>query len=1353
MSAKTDINIAPPPSGIKKRKLRRVLLVTALVLVVVLSGLGFYLNSDAFRESVRQRVIAELGQMTGGRVELESFTWTLSSLRFEARNVTIHGREAVGEIPYAHADKIAVEAKIISFFSRKISLENVTLDGLVLHLMVYPDGSTNQPSPIAAKSTNETPAQSLFDLAVKQITARKATLMLDQERIPFDLDGKDISAGMSYVPDQQAYDGHLDFTPLTIAYGNAVPLQTEVHLNFLLRAKETEIKSLKLSTKSSRVEASGTVRNYNNPEVTLQYQATLDLAEVAKEAKLAQLRAGRAELKGAGIYQSKRYSSQGTVSVRDLEWRDSNVRTTGIGVESPFTVTQEKIVLPRVIARAFGGTAQGDVQITNWNAPTFGKNIASQHGTARLHLQGVQISRVASAISTSKMPLDKIELAGSVSGDINSSWTGSPERAVSELKLEVAPPAAPAAKAVPVTAQLQATYHGDIRMLDVAGLTLATRAIRVSATGTLGSDKAQARVSLNANDLRELQPALDALDPGTRVPVALEGRASFNGAVSGKLDALSARGHVELEKFDTEFHLERKPKAAQTKPPRIHWDALSADLTYSPSAVSLQRGTLRRGAAQLGFSASAMLRRGDFDENSSQINVTLHIQNENVEDMQAIAGTNYPITGVATADLQATGTLRNLQGGGKLQITKLIAYGEPFKAFSSDVRLSGTNAQLENIMLAHNGARITGAFAYDLENKNYRFDLTGSNIELANFHRFEQPRVAVQGQAGFHLTGSGTEDAPAIHGQIDLRNIVLNREAVGSVTVLAETHGEEVVLRGRSNLENAELNLDGNVHLRGDWPGQITLRFSHLDFDPLIRAYFQGQITGHSSIAGAIDIRGPMKRPGSLTIGGNVSQLSADVENVKLQNDGPIHFALESGALKLDEFRLTGTETDLAAQGNIQFTGENAIDFRSKGRFNLKLLQAFNPNLVANGPATFTVNIGGNTVRPVLSGRLELTDASASFLDLPNGLSHINGSLVFAQDRMQIEKLTAQTGGGELNVGGFIAYRGGLYFDLTATGHEIRLRYPPGVSSSADATLHYTGSAKSSMLSGDVVVNRFGMNPHFDFANYLAQSKKAPVISTLNPFLDNMRLDLHITSTPELRVETSLAKLSGDVDLHVRGTAARPAIVGRVNIAEGDIFFNGTKYRLERGDITFSNPLTIEPVVNLDMSARVQGYDITIGLHGQVVGGKGLSMTYRSDPPLDNSDIIALLAFGRTRGQGVYNASQPGAATNDTASASNVILGEALNATFTDRVQRLFGASRVKIDPQFIGSENNPSARVTIEQQISNDITFTYVTNLTQSAETVIQVEYNIDKNVSVVAVRDQNGVLGFDIHIRKRKK
>ena len=361
--------------------------------------------------------------------------------------------------------------------------------------------------------------------------------------------------------------------------------------------------------------------------------------------------------------------------------------------------------------------------------------------------------------------------------------------------------------------------------------------------------------------------------------------------------------------------------------------------------------------------------------------------------------------------------LRNLQGSGKLQIAKLTIYGEPFKTFSSDLRLNGSEARLENIQLAHNGARFTGFVAYDLGNRNYRFDLTGANIELANFQRFDLPRLSVQGQAGFHLTGSGTEDAPVINGEIDLRNIVLNRETVGSMTILAETHGENVQLRGRSNFENAELNVDGSVHLRDQWPGQITLKFSHLDFDPLIRAYFQGQITGHSSIAGEIDIRGPMKRPSSLVITGNVTQLSADVENVKLQNDGPIHFGLENESLKVDEFHLMGTETDLTAKGTVQLTGEHMLDLRSRGRFNLKLLQVIQSEPGGEWSGDVYGERHGLSARPQLSGRLELKDASASLLDLPNGLSHITGSLVFAQDRMQIEKLTAHTGGGELDVG------------------------------------------------------------------------------------------------------------------------------------------------------------------------------------------------------------------------------------------------------------------------------------------------------------------------------------------------
>jgi len=392
------------------------------------------------------------------------------------------------------------------------------------------------------------------------------------------------------------------------------------------------------------------------------------------------------------------------------------------------------------------------------------------------------------------------------------------------------------------------------------------------------------------------------------------------------------------------------------------------------------------------------------------------------------------------------------------------------------------------------------------------------------------------------------------------------------------------------------------------------------------------------------------------------------------------------------------------------------------------------------------VHLAGTVSQPQIRGRMDIANAGISAADLPNGLSQVNGRLIFAEDRMQIETLRAHTGGGDLDLGGFIAFRHGLYFDVTAIGNEVRLRYPPGLSASANARLRYTGSAQSSVLAGNVTVTRLSVDPHFDFAQYLARSKHPVREGGQNPFLENLRLDIHIVSTPELRVETSMAKVSGDADLRIRGTVANPAVLGRVNIAEGDVFFNGTRYRLERGDVTFNNPLVIQPIVNVEMYARVRDYDITVGFHGPV---DRMSITYRSDPPLPSGDIIALLAFGRTKGQDIYSTQ-----TTTTLTTSDTMLEQALTRASNSRVQKLFGVGSVKIDPQVVGAENNLGPRVTIEQQIQNNITLTYVTNLTQSSsEQVIQVEYNVSRSVSIVAVRDQNGILGFEVRIQKRKR
>src|SRR2546423_9659456 len=110
-----------------------------------------------------------------------------------------------------------------------------------------------------------------------------------------------------------------------------------------------------------------------------------------------------------------------------------------------------------------------------------------------------------------------------------------------------------------------------------------------------------------------------------------------------------------------------------------------------------------------------------------------------------------------------------------------------------------------------------------------------------------------------------------------------------------------------------------------------------------------------------------------------------------------------------------------------------------------------------------------------------------------------------------------------------------------------------------------------------------------------------------------------------------------------------------------------------------------------------------------------------------------------------------------TTTASNAILGGALNAALSSRVQKLFGVSRIKVDPnsqqQDLGISDCRGFCVTIEQQVSDKVTLTYITNPSQAAQQIIQAEFNINRNLSIVAVRDQYGVVGFDVKWKQRKR
>jgi translocation and assembly module TamB len=166
----------------------------------------------------------------------------------------------------------------------------------------------------------------------------------------------------------------------------------------------------------------------------------------------------------------------------------------------------------------------------------------------------------------------------------------------------------------------------------------------------------------------------------------------------------------------------------------------------------------------------------------------------------------------------------------------------------------------------------------------------------------------------------------------------------------------------------------------------------------------------------------------------------------------------------------------------------------------------------------------------------------------------------------------------------------------------------------------------------------------------------------------------------------------------------------------------------------------------------VRNYDLDITVTGTP---ERLTVNYRSEPPLPKSDIIALLALGRTSQESEQLQQQSGQ-TMFTDEATNLIISQAINQTVSSRMQKLFGVSRIKIDPQGLTTETNPTARgpqVTIEQQFANNLSLTYSTNVSQSAEQIIQGEYYVNRNLSIVGTRDQNGVISFDVRLRRRRK
>ena len=1328
---------------------RRILYVlaalAAVVLITAAAGI-LVLRSAWFYEQVRLRMIQEIEKASGGKTEVGSFHFDWRTMTARVDNFVLHGKEKPGEPVFLRAQSVMVGLKVISAFQRQVDIATGIIEKPELHLIVYDDGTTNMPQP--AVKTDGNFADSILRLKVRHYEVRQGTVEFKERRIPLDIRGDNLVAKLDYDPAHDHYTGHISSRQLHIETREILPLIADFDTDLVFERRGLRLAKTTLQWPHSRVEMSGALEDFNALHGGFDVRSRLSLAELGAVLRVPIEHRGEVDFNGhvdVVFAPTFSYHLKGAMAARNLGARFNGVEVAPVAVSADTDLSPAGIRLDQVNASLLGGAFRGSVSV-----PDF------QRVSLKGQVSGLALSRLA-AFGTGKT----LPWSGTVGGtvEMSASLAAGARDMTASAGMEISR----AEGGIPVEGVIDAVYNQRAGTVELGSSRISTPDSRLVVSGTLGRTlDVQARTT----NLNDLLPALRLVSEEVPEPLPVKlasgGSVLVNARVQGPLNDPKIAGTLEASHFiaaDREFdHLTTGFEAEASR-------LAASNLTLA------QNGTRVTGSGTIALAAWKAV-----DASALSANLALH--DLDVAKVLKEAGATVEVTGTASATIHLQGTYGNPTAAVQLTVLKPAAYGEQLDRYQADVRYSSNRIEVVSSAGHLGNARLELSGVYqrtgaDWTNGRVQFKAssTGLRLEQINHARLEEKSFG--GEVTFKAGGSGDIQnkefvITAIDGEAAVRTLTLGGSRFGNASVTAKTANRAISVQVSGNLRNSRITGSGQWKIEGDYPGRGELQFSPISFGTLQRVAEAGgerrELPFQGRMEGRVVLNGPLRKPDELKAEVTLPSIEfspapdqrprggAQSQELVLRNTSPVSLTATTKTVEIHSARFAAKETSLEATGRVTFDAKSPWDLKVKGDMNLAILQLFNADLLARGNAVLNAGVTGPLKDPQVNGRLELRRASLYLSDITTGVDNANGVVTFDRNRATIERLTAEVGGGRVGFTGFIGFNAGLLlYRVQATADQVRIRYPEGVSTTLTAQLNLTGTSASSLVSGTVTVVRAGFTPRADLGSLLASTAKPVTVPTTpNEYLRNIQLDIRIESGPSLEFQTSLTRdLQAEIDLRLRGNVARPALLGVVSVNEGEVNVFGTKYSINRGEVRFLNPTRIEPVFDVDLETKARGITVNISFSGTLTK---MNLTYRSDPPLQTSEIIALIAVGRDPNTSAGLAGSQ-VTQNSFLDAGTNALGSALTAPVTSRLQRFFGVSRLKIDPQLTGVENIPQARLTLEQQISKDITLTYITNLARTQEQIYRIQWDISKEWSAIAVREENGVFGIDFQYRKRFK
>jgi translocation and assembly module TamB len=1070
-------------------------------------------------------------------------------------------------------------------------------------------------------------------------------------------------------------------------------------------------------------------------------------------------------------------SGQG-INISSIQLRDADATGEGADFEASGALNLPSLKSGKINVSGLRGSLSADPQsvtLSNFTATTLGGGVSGSAtvafggGTSRVAVQfrSIDLSQAASLAAAKN-----VDVRGTANGSVQLSFPGMNYRAATgridaTFDASISPPES-TTEAAPAKGEVSLIATG--RGFNVQRAYVRSASSEITATGSVGwNGAANLDVNFKSDDMAEVQRVIDAFglipeNVKQEHEIALAGTGAFTGRVQGNLSNPNLTGHISLSNIQA--HNETV-------------GSFEGDVDYSPSAVRVDNASLVRPDGS----------RADFTLNAPLVgenNISLKANVQNF-DLAAIVRAAAP--GLAdfighgtvngTIDLRGLPGARTIEGtadislnAGEFNVPASEEGKEPKKisvpVFTGKITLANSVVSVQNLQLQTGDSTIAGQGSFNLDTYEYTINAEGKNIDLSQVSAAASDSVRVTGTADLNITGQGKWDEWSdinLNATLQGKNVMLNGRELGDAKLVAFTENGLLKVEATGNVLDQPRTIAATIDLRDrkNYPVNASIEFTDTELGPYL-GLISPDLSGITGVAtGTIKLSGPLQDPDKIQAVATLTRLEfggkiAGGQQYTIKNQGNIVLTASPKQVTLESVTFTGEGTSITLGGTLARDPDARSNLSVNGEINLRFLSSFTDIVFATGVARVEASIAGTLDSPQLLGTVNLREVGLRVVDFPLSVARGNGTIRFTSNQALIENFTASTpGGGTITIEGGAALAGLVpdRWRIEMNADQVGVEYPRETQTVIDANLALQGNRRVQVVSGNVYVRR---------AAYTRDITLEELITGGGPleegFLDvgpgggggaatgpAITLDIRVEADNTLIIRNNLVDAVASAYINLRGPVDNPIPSGRILLSRGTIQFRNDRYELTRGLITLPPRRGAEPIIDLQSEAEISGYQINIGFSGTP---SKLETTLRSDPELPERDIISLVLTGNVTG----DSSTAAAATQTGLGLAQSLLAASLSEQLQRGTQRLFGLSRFSIDPLIVGRGNDPTARVTLGQQITKNLTITYSQNLTSGPsgiDRIVLVEYRLSNRFSVVGFRNDRGELGFDVRVRKR--